>query len=142
MAHGRDHVEAVKLVRPDTFGAGCEREKESAKRREEEGARARERGEGTISPRPEAIAEPWRSPDSLGEQRICDLGELETAEDSSRFEHAVRLLEYSVDVGAVANAERDGVEVERVVGYCFQVLSVSESEGDLWTCISSERLAL
>lgn len=49
------------------------------------------------------------------EQRVADLGELHAGEDAAGLEDAVGLAQRLGDVGEVAYAEDDGVEVERVV---------------------------
>lgn len=50
------------------------------------------------------------------EQRVADLGKLHAGEDAAGLEHAVGLAQRGGDVGKVADAKGDGVEVERVVG--------------------------
>lgn len=65
------------------------------------------------------------------EDRVLNFGKLETREDSPWFEDSVSFGESSVDMGHVANAESDGVKVERV-GFDFgQLFGVTQHERDL-----------
>lgn len=50
--------------------------------------------------------------DGRGKERVRDLAELHASEDASRLEDAVGFFEDERDVGAVADAEGDGVEVD------------------------------
>lgn len=72
--------------------------------------------------------EEMRERDPLCEEGVGDLAELEAAEDASGLEDAIRFGEDAVDVGAVADSERDGVEVDRVVGYCVELFGVAQRE--------------
>jgi len=76
-----------------------------------------------------------QAPDALCEDRVLDVRELEAREDAAGLEDAVRLGENALRVGAVAQAERDRVQVERVVGKAVEVLGVAEVERDLRGCV-------
>lgn len=54
--------------------------------------------------------------DGVEKRPLVRLGELETGKDTAGLEHAVGLAQGGGHVGEVADAEGDGVQVERVVG--------------------------
>lgn len=57
-----------------------------------------------------------------------DLGELKAHETPSRLKHAVGLPENPVDVGAVADSKRDGVNIDGVILDVFKALGVTDLE--------------
>lgn len=71
---------------------------------------------------------------ALREDRVRDVAELEDGQDASRFQHPVRLLDNLVRVRAIPDAERDGVQVERVVRELLEAFGVAEVEGYLRGC--------
>lgn len=51
---------------------------------------------------------------SLRQEWVVNLAELEAAEDAAGLEHSIRLLEHPVDVCAVSDAESDGIQIHAV----------------------------
>jgi hypothetical protein len=80
------------------------------------------------------------------EQRILDLAELEAREDAAGLEHAECFFQGDVFVREIADAERDGVQINRVVRDHVQLLSVGLDEPQPGTpcvgCLEAALLAL
>jgi hypothetical protein len=72
---------------------------------------------------------------SLSEQRVADLAKLEHADPAPWLEDAVRLGQNGGEGGAVSDPERDGVEIDRVVGDVGgEGLRVAMGKSDLGSC--------
>jgi hypothetical protein len=79
-------------------------------------------------------------------ERVLDLAELETREDAAGLEHAEGFFQGDVLVREIADAERDGVQVDGVVWDHVQLLSVGLYEPQPGTpcvgCLQAALLAL
>jgi hypothetical protein len=79
--------------------------------------------------------------DGVEQGILVDLGELEAGKDTARLENSVSLLQGSRDVGEIADAKGNGIEVERVVlKLSGEDLSIGleEREGGLVGCGEGE----
>src|SRR5216684_1265742 len=63
------------------------------------------------------------------DRRRCHLAELQAIEAAAGLQHAMRLTQRLVDIGDVAQAEGDGVAIERTVGK-RQVLGIARRPGE------------
>ena len=77
----------------------------------------------------------------LRQEGVRDLAEFEAAEDASGLEDAVSLLEHLVNMCAVADPEGNRVEINGVVRYRLELLSVPKCERDLWTCSRRDKVS-
>ena len=66
-------------------------------------------------------------------QRVVDFAKLEHHEPATALEDAMRLCDYTVNMGTVSNAEGNRVRIQRVIENSLKYFGIALREGDMLT---------